>query len=831
MTNQDDSSDPHGRRSGRGERPANTSIRSRLTWAVFVPWVVVAVLWAVGCSLFAFDALSAQRVASGVQSMSLPAVNALGQVQRERLRSLEVISEPGLGTDELEAQQRATDSALEELASKSRPVMENAPDDLQAPMNELNGYFKRLPDLRERIASGQATVNELNSFYNDLFDTATRVFDVQARITPDSEATQGARAAVALFQAQDMLAREASMVGTALSTGSLTDAEHRELVGYIAGRETLVQSNTRSMLPGVRQRYDRLTSTADWKRLQSIEDEVVGHGAFSGGNTPEVQVADWRRITNEASAEMAGMVRGQAGRVASDALSRANQTLWTVVIGGVLALVIAIGSFVFARRVYKSVVDDALLTRLQGLRTESLTMAEKLPEVVRRLRVGESVDVEAEVIDMRHYGSDEVGEVAHAIQLFQQEAMQAAAGETRARQGARVVFVGMAHRIQRLLRGMHTTIDHLERDEESSQQLSRLFDLDNSTTRARRTVENLLVLGDQQPGRRWSKPVPLMDVLRSSVSEIDQYSRVVIGHVPDVTVHGAAVGDTIHLISELIDNATAFSPPSTQVHVGATEVARGIAIEISDQGLGMAPEIRERANEMMSSPPEFDRLVLESNKAEQLGLFTAARLAGRRDIGVEFGVSPYGGTRATVLLPDGILEQGVGESSENTGTLRIPAPGEQERTDPAVPRPREFASGGDVPRSAASRSGETPVEWPAAEPAGPSAAAASEQAPETPVMNRRAGSKQSEAQQSASQQGKTQQGQTQQDEPERVGKSAGKGGRPALPKRVPQSHLVDGLKDDPDQEEEQVVAAPSKLAGFRRAFRGGSDDDGTDGSS
>ncbi|MFC7339989.1 nitrate- and nitrite sensing domain-containing protein [Saccharopolyspora griseoalba] len=800
MTNQDDSLDPPGRRRERGaKRAADTSIRSRLTWAVFVPWVVVAVLWAVGCSLFAFNALFSQQVASGVQSMSLPAVNALDQVQRERLRSLEVIGQPNLSTDALVSQQRATDRALAELATRSKPAMESAPDDLQAPMNELNGYFKRLPDLRERIAGGQATVDELNSFYNDLFDTATRVFDVQSRITPDPEAVKGARAAVALFQAQDMLAREASMVGTALTTGELSEEEHRELVGYIAGRDALLESSKSSLLPGVARQHQRMTSSADWERLRGVEDQIVEHGAFSGGDAPPLQVDEWRQVTNQVGTQMSGMVRGQAGQVAGDALDRANQTLWAVLIGGVVALVVAIASFVFARRVYKSVVDDALLTRLRGLRTESLTMAEKLPDVVRRLRGGETVDVEAEIIDMRDYGSDEVGEVAHAIQLFQQEAVQAAAGETRARQGARVVFVGMAHRIQRLLRGMHSTIDQLERDEESSQQLSRLFDLDNSTTRARRTVENLLVLGDQQPGRRWSRPVPLMDVLRSSVSEIDQYSRVVIGHVPDVTVHGAAVGDTIHLISELIDNATAFSPPSTRVHVGAAEVARGIAIEISDQGLGMDCDVRERANEMMSNPPEFDRLVLESNKAEQLGLFTAARLAGRRDIGVEFGVSAYGGTRATVLLPNGILEAGTGESSDNTGTIRISTNEDQEPTEPAVPRPRELPRSAAPAQPAEAGGAEASVNWPADEPAPAAEPQREEPASEQPA-------------------------------PEPAPET-GEDGRPKLPKRVPQTHLVDGLKDDPDQEEQQVVAAPSKLAGFRRAFRGGFGDDETTGRS
>ena len=170
---------------------------------------------------------------------------------------------------------------------------------------------------------------------------------------------------------------------------------------------------------------------------------------------------------------------------------------------------------------------------------------------------------------------------------------------------------------------------------------------------------------------------------RAAVGDlIDQYQ--VVRHA-DIAVSGAAVGDTIHLISELIDNATAFSPPHTQVHVDATEVARGVAIDIADQGLGMSEEDRARANRMMSDPPEFDRLVLENNKAEQLGLFTAARLAERRDVHVEFGVSAYGGTRATVLLPDRILENPEPEQDQ-------PEP----EPVPAMPRQREHGWSGQV---------------------------------------------------------------------------------------------------------------------------------------
>ena len=810
VTTQDDDS-PSSPSPG-GRRPGGPSIRSRLTWAVFVPWVVVAVLWAVGCSLFVFDAFFSRQIASGVQSMSLPAVNALDQVQRERLRSLEVISQPGSGTDELVGQQRATDSALAELNVKAAPVLESAPADVIEPMNELNAYFKRLPDLRERVTARQASVDELNAFYDDMFDTATRLFDIQSRITPDPEARQGSLAAVGLFRASDALSRESSMVGTVLTRGELSPAQHRQLTGHIIGHHAAVEANMTTMLPEVRQRYQAMLANPDWKQLVAAEDELIQHGAFGPGNRPQLRVEDWRRMTNDIGAEMSNLVRTQSEHVASGAVGRATSTLWTVLIGSLVALAVAVGSFYFARRMYRTVVDDALLTRLQGLRTESLAMAERLPDVVSRLREGDAVEVDAEMAELGHYGEDEVGEVAHAIQLFQQEAVQAAVGETRARQGARVVFVGMAHRIQRLLRGMHTTIDELERNEESSQQLAKLFDLDNATTRARRTVENLLVLGDQQPGRRWSRPVALMDVLRSAVSEIDQYSRVVIGHVPDVMLHGAAVGDSIHLISELIDNATAFSPPSTQVHVMASEVARGIAIEIADQGLGMDPEIRQRANEMMHEPPEFDRLVLENNKAEQLGLFTAARLASRREISVEFGVSAYGGTRATVLLPNLILEA---RTSEDGDTVQVPISAldrrreiegsleersaqepqsvngaETERT--WVPQQRELSWNGSMtdqstaPGRAASPAG---YEWPAAESPGQEPAAEPDGEPEA---------------------------------------EHGNGNRPALPKRVPQTHLADGLKDDPDAEDLGVVASPSKLAGFRRAFRGGFDatDDG-----
>jgi signal transduction histidine kinase len=763
----------------------------------------------VGCALFGFEAVYTQQVAGAVRQMSLPAMGALEEVKKERLRGLEVVSSPGLDTTPLINQQRQTDRAISEMNTVVSGLINSAPEALRGPMTDLTADFNRLGDIRSRVASRQITAEELEAFYDGLFDTATRLAEMQARIVPDPETLLGALTAADTFRATDMFSREVSLVGTVLGTRQMTPEQHQQIANYIGAHHAIMRQATPNLLPNVRARYERLLTSPAWQQLMEAEARIIATPSFGTRDTPPVKLEDWRRITNEVGTEMSAVVYGQTDEISAAGLVNGNAALWTVLWGSLVALLASIMSFIFARRVYRTVVDDALLTRLRGLRIESLAMAEKLPDVVRRLREGETVDVKTEMAALEHYGHDEVGQVAHAIRLFQQEAVDAAVGETRARQGARVVFVGMAHRIQRLLRHMHGTIDQLERNEENSTQLAKLYELDNSTTRARRTVENLLVLGDQQPGRRWSRPVALMDVLRAAISEIDQYSRVVIGHVPELMVNGAAVGDTIHLISELIDNATSFSPPNTQVHVDATTVARGVAIDIADQGLGMSQAARHRANSMMSEPPEFDRLVLENNKAEQLGLFTAARLAHRRDIAVEFGVSAYGGTRATVLLPDRILDADTSLTISNgrgmlNGEISRPAEraagsgGKHQLAQPTeVPQPRELSWNGGVTDQLtppAPEPVETAYEWPASEPI-PQASPPTTEIEPVPQANDSG--------------------------PAPAPRRRAAGGRPSLPKRVPQTHLADGLRDDPDLEEQGVVGTPSKLAGFRRAFRGG----------
>jgi hypothetical protein len=183
----------------------------------------------------------------------------------------------------------------------------------------------------------------------------------------------------------------------------------------------------------------------------------------------------------------------------------------------------------------------------------------------------------------------------------------------------------------------------------------------------RRNAENLIVLAGATPGRGWRKPVPVVDVIRGALAEVEEYTRVNLLPVESASLAGRAVGDVIHLLAELIENALSFSPPYTRVHVGGVVVANGFAVEIEDRGLGMSEADLTSANDQLVHPPEFHL----SNTA-RLGLFVVGRLAARHGIRVRLRESPYGGTTAIVLIPTALLVDP--NSTEPVNGTRIAPP-------------------------------------------------------------------------------------------------------------------------------------------------------------
>jgi signal transduction histidine kinase len=282
------------------------------------------------------------------------------------------------------------------------------------------------------------------------------------------------------------------------------------------------------------------------------------------------------------------------------------------------------------------------------------------------------------------------------------------------------VFVNLARRLQSLVHREIQLLDDLEAQVEDPDLLKGLFSVDHLATRIRRHAENLAVLGGAVPRRQWSRPVNMYVVLRSAVAEVEQYSRVKLVRPMEGTLQGHVVADVIHLVAELVENATNFSNPSTQVYLRAQEVTAGLAIEVEDRGLGMPRDDQNRVNAMLSSPDQINIGELLSDG--RIGLFVVSTLARRHGIAVQLQTNIYGGIQAAIVVPHSLLGDGAAQQGK-PAPVEQPAPAqprtvEQPRhTPPLEQRTRRSAS--PEPASPAATPSHQQVSAPSAEPAQP----------------------------------------------------------------------------------------------------------------
>nr|WP_208407778.1 nitrate- and nitrite sensing domain-containing protein [Amycolatopsis granulosa] len=779
-----------------------------MTGTVLIPSIALLVMWIAGSGYLLVDAIYVRAVASSVQDVSIPAVTSLGAVQQERQLSLIYLERPQVGLRDLQAQQQSIDRSMSTLRSALGEVKGLVPDEIGQRMNQVESSLDQLPVIRAEINLRTISKEEVNAFYNNLLDTATELFDSQARMVPDAESTQGGMAAVDIFRASDQMSRAASLASSAFAAGQLSAADHSQFAQLVGSYRAQLAKIAPHMAPEAGATYRALTSSAAWQHLSAAEDSIIaqGPGAFrenTGGLT--VRENDWRDLTTEVSGKLLDLTVQQSTLASGAALHKGNVNLWTVIIGSIAALLAAVASIWVAVRVSRTLVDRTLMTRLERLRNDSLELARtRLPSIVNRLKEGEPVDVSAELPRLDH-GKDEIGQVAEAFNIAQLTAVQAAASEAKARSGVNNVFLGIAHRNQGLVHRQLQILDRMESREENPEQLRGLFQLDHLATRARRTTENLIILGGKQPGRRWRKPVWLMDVLRAAVSETEHYSRVEVENVPQVALIGSAVADTIHLVAELVDNATTFSPPGSQVHMTSTVVARGVVVDVADQGLGMKDDVREWANRMMSEPPEFDAMALKADSS--LGLFVVARLAARLGLKVMFDSSRYGGTRATILIPSALLAN-TDQVAENAdpefpGAPASAGPDSQEQEETGRPAGAN-GMGRHEHNGAHEPARRVPVERPSGR----------HTEPDSPAANERTGTISVVAAEPA---------------PVPAPSPRPKRSRSPLPQREPQQNLVAQLRDDPESDStdyhEFSGRTRNTLSAFHKGTRRGRDAD------
>ncbi len=632
------------REPSRPARARNWSIRAKIVAVLLVPLVTLVAMWMLTTWVTLGPGLTLLDAQNNLDNIGRPAQALIAELQAERKLSFTYVATDRRDARSLTAQRGQTDTAAEDFRrlAGSDGARSAVTDETAARLDELMLYLESLRTLRGEVDSGALDRAVTLRRFTQIIDASFGVYSTLIRVSNEDLARE-ARALTSLGRAREVLAQEDAVITGAFATGVFPAGDLGQVVQLIGAQRYQFALAQPDLFVTDRVEYETLAGDAAYTSLVALENKVVTDARAEA--PPPIDAGTWRAAYDRVAGDLQRLELAAADRLVERGRPQAQFIFGRIAVAGLLGLIAVLVTAIASLRVGRS-----LIRRLAGLRQAAQELAiDRLPRVVNQLRHGEDVDVAAEAPPLP-YGSDEIGQVGHAFNALQRTAVQSAVAEANVRRGVNEVFLNIARRSQTLLHRQLSILDGMERRTEDPTELEDLFRVDHLATRMRRHAEDLVILAGAAPGRGWRNPVPLVDVLRGAVSEVEDYARVSIRPMPEVAIAGRAVGDVIHLLAELIENATSFSPPNTRVSVGAEPVTNGLAIEIEDRGLGMVPARLAEFNSRLANPPDFDPA-----SSAQLGLFVVARLAARHGVAVRLRPSPYGGITAVALIPSLLL--------------------------------------------------------------------------------------------------------------------------------------------------------------------------------
>ena len=551
----------------------------------------------------------------------------------------------------LKQAQAATDSAANAVLADSSGVTPEAgyqQGTVQA-LDAVLASINDLPNDRKGVVDTLFPASEVVRVYSENLITPANTFSAAIGTGANDATLQGNVTTLgALLRNENQVSVQRAILNAALLSpqGTLrpedltnlqqaAEQAKADLADFNASSDTAEQQNYSNTVSGAQ--VDVASSNeilAEQMAANGIP--LTNSGQLKAGTWDQditATIVDTRKVANQ----LTTAVSSRASTLRSQATT---QLLVTSLVTLLLLLLVLLVSTTVAR---------SLIRPLRKLRTDALDVAgHRLPEMVRRLSQSEGTDEGVEIEPIGVTSTDEIGEVARAFDQVHREAVRLAADEAMLRGNLNAMFINLSRRSQSLIERQLSLIDSLEQSEQDSGRLSSLFRLDHLATRMRRNSENLLVLAGHEVTRRWSQPVPLVDVLRAAISEIEQYERVVLNVQPGIVVVGQAVNDVVHLVAEIVENATTFSPEDTQVYVSGQPLSSGgVLLDITDNGVGISDQEMSHANWRLDNPPVVDVAV-----SRRMGLFVVGRLAARHGVRVRLRHAQAGGLTALIWLPD-----------------------------------------------------------------------------------------------------------------------------------------------------------------------------------
>ncbi|OXM46981.1 histidine kinase, partial [Amycolatopsis thailandensis] len=586
------------------------------------------------------------------------------------------------GTLELGSARADVDTAIPLYVAAASRAVENEPSLRQA-RDAAADQLAKLADIRQRASAGQLDPVQAIGEYTDV-TTALLALDTALSAGASENVLGGTPAALHdLAVMKEQLSLSQALVSFGIARSSLAPSELDQLRTAelrLADRFTDFKAAASEQQ---RQEFGAAVTDSAMENRDRLAKTALGEQGTS--STQAFRTLSAQGWTDASTAvitkvgEVANKFGGETSTVSAELVDDASS-------GAGLLAVLLFGAMVLAVAVV-FLITRQLLRSLKVLRASALDVAEKqLPDAVRNIQEGRSQGTDVQPVPVG--SDDEIGEVARAFDKVHHQALRLATEQASMRTGYSNVFVNLSRRSQSLVQRQLQLIERLERDEEDADQLATLFQLDHLATRMRRNNENLMVLSGAEPGRRSGQPVSATDVVRAAVSEIEQYQRVTVQNPPPVRLVGYAANDLMRLIAELLDNATAFSAPETQVTVATRLVEDGsFGIDILDKGIGMNEAEVAEANARLTEAPNVDLTT-----SRRMGLFVVGRLASRHRINVSLhGGKDIVGVRATVSVPaDLVMVPAGGDPGPATGpiTQRLaPLPPQQPGGLPRRQRP------------------------------------------------------------------------------------------------------------------------------------------------
>ncbi|WP_327114131.1 nitrate- and nitrite sensing domain-containing protein [Streptomyces sp. NBC_01341] len=649
----------------------NWRISTRLVSLLALPVVAATTLGGlrINESMNDIDQLEHMQLLTKMTKQATALANAL---QEERDKSAGPLTNGVKATDFKVTEPRKRTDRAEQAFLEATDEIRNTPgdaalDSIHASVSQISNQLGNITSIRkDAYAKGSPSLNTVDQ-YSQLITSLLSLSQDMAQATSNPEMIKRTRALAAFSSSKEYASVERAIIAAALPGGD-SEKTHLNPNDQAFGRNALHKADT--TLQTFESTYESTgkSSTDLLAPLDNGNPEIKAADMYAKrvldsplgmeGSKSRTYM-DWYDQSSNKIQAMKTIEETLLGDMESKARELREESQRDAILNGAIILIVLgvslVGAFVVARSMIRS------LRRLQD--TATRVAQDRLPELVKQLSETDPQDVDTSVESVGVHSRDEIGKVAAAFDDVHREAVRLAAEQALLRGNVNAMFTNLSRRSQGLIQRQLSLISELESREADPDQLSSLFKLDHLATRMRRNGENLLVLAGEEPGRRWTRPVPLVDVLRAAASEVEQYERIELAAVPATEVAGRVVNDLVHLLAELLENATSFSSPQTKVRVTGHALPDGrVLVEIHDTGIGLSPEDLAAINERLASPPTVDVSV-----SRRMGLFVVGRLSLRHGIRIQLRPSDSGGTTALVMLPMEVAHGGKQPPKQSNG--------------------------------------------------------------------------------------------------------------------------------------------------------------------